>query len=311
MRENVKVVTDEHFWLCTIDVQFTLTNVGLVSRLSLKEKKKNHVTTCLWVFFMQLCTQNNLQPVSIATQSAAPAVVFDSCWLERLLKLDVVFNPVGAAETLLDHQWISRFGLQKFSVLLLIHRNIICCPLSATASVLFYNFPQTNAINNVRQLRCSQIRIASCSPRLRSGVCLSVIKTSSWKLSHPVSLVCQFLSTCMSDACYYWSDLSLFFISDNWTNASDLCRTLYNFRNYRILNANTKTLLFERTTFNTTLGQTFEFDCGWTGGADQIFRALMFLSHLSVCDVGRLQYSSSHEHHDSQPPPYKNNQWTL
>lgn len=57
--------------------------------------------------FMQLCTQNNLQPVSFATQSAAPAVVFDSCWLESALKLDVGFNPVGATElakTLLAHQ---------------------------------------------------------------------------------------------------------------------------------------------------------------------------------------------------------------
>lgn len=48
--------------------------------------------------FMQLCTQNNLQPVSFATQSAAPAVVFGSCWLEMLEKLDVGFNPVSAAE---------------------------------------------------------------------------------------------------------------------------------------------------------------------------------------------------------------------
>lgn len=59
--------------------------------------------------FMQLCNQNNLQPVSFATQSAAPAVVFDSCMLERLerlLELDLAFDPVGAAEltkTLLDH----------------------------------------------------------------------------------------------------------------------------------------------------------------------------------------------------------------
>lgn len=176
-----------------------------MSRLMLKKNKKKRRHMFMAVF-MQLCTQNNLQPVSFATQSAAPAVVFGSCWLEMLLKLDVGFNPVRAAE-LIQCWTISEslglvcktFPFGILSAVLLVLRLLFCF------------FPHIS-IYNVSLLSCSQSHITSCSPTsLRSGVFLKVIKTSSWKPSYPLTFFRQFSSICLSDSSYFWSgDVSLY-----------------------------------------------------------------------------------------------------